>query len=690
MPEVPVREPPTAKRIHHERTFHGDTVVDDRHWILDRDDPDTLALLEAENAYADAMTAHLAPLREQLFAEFKGRILETDLSVPVKRGPWWYLARTEEGSQYPRLCRRSAPDDEHGEQILLDGNELAGDSPHFAFGVVDVSPDHRVVAYSTDHAGDERFVLRFRDLDAGADLPDEVLGTYYAAAWAADSTTFFYVTVDDAHRPHRLWRHRLGTLSADDELLHEEGDERFFLSVSLTRSEGFVVLELASKVTSEVHVLDAANPLGEFRVVEARRQGVEYALEHQGDRFVILSNDGHPDFAVFEAPIASPGRSSWRAIHAPGPGTRVTSLHAFAGHLVVHERRDASTFLRVLGDDGTSVLIDVDDQVSTVEVGDNAEYETTALRFTYESMSTPSSVYDHDLASGARTLRKRQTVLGDFDPGDYVQERLWARAADGVDVPISTVRHRATPVDGTAPGLLYGYGAYEISSDPWFSPLRLPLLDRGFVFAIAHVRGGGERGRAWYDDGKLLAKPHTFSDFVACADHIVAAGLVAPDRLAARGASAGGLLMGAVANLAPQRFRAILAEVPFVDALSTILDPSLPLTVTEWEEWGNPIESAEVYACMKSYAPYENVAPVAYPAIMATAGLNDPRVGYHEPAKWVARLREISTGGAPILLKTELGSGHGGPSGRYDAWRDQASLQAFLIDQLEAPAEPLR
>jgi oligopeptidase B len=686
---MPAPEPPVAKRVPHERTFHGDRVIDDRYWILDRDDPDTLRLLEAENDYTAAVTAPLEELRQRLFAEGKARIQETDLSVPVRRGPWWYLQRTEEGAQYPRFCRRVARDDDAGEQVLLDGNVLAGDSPYFSLGVVEVSPDHRLLAYSTDHDGDERYVLRFRDLETGEDLPDVVPDTYYGAAWAADNATFFYVTVDDAHRPDRLWRHRLGTAATDDVLVHDELDQRFHLSVFLTRSERYVVLELESKMTTEEWVLEASDPLGAFQVVDPREQGVEYTVDHQGDRFIILSNHGHRDFAVFAAPIGAPGRASWQAIHEPGDGTRVTSIDAFAEHVVVHERHDATTTLRVIFTDGTTRTLGFDDLVSTVETGENDEYSTSTFRFTHESLRTPLSVYEEDVRTGERVLLKRQPVLGGYEPDDYVEERVWADAADGTRVPISLVRHRSTALDGTAPGLLYGYGAYEISIDPWFSPFRLSLLDRGVVFAIAHVRGGGECGRAWYDDGKLLAKPHTFSDFVACAEHLVAEGAVAAERLAARGGSAGGLLMGAVANLAPHAFRAIVAEVPFVDALSTILDPSLPLTVTEWEEWGNPIESAEVYACMKGYSPYENIAAVAYPAVLATAGLNDPRVGYHEPAKWVAQLRDVTTGERPILLKTELGAGHGGPSGRYDSWRDEAFALAFVIDQLGAPAEPI-
>ncbi|MEO7555684.1 MAG: prolyl oligopeptidase family serine peptidase, partial [Acidimicrobiales bacterium] len=367
------------------------------------------------------------------------------------------------------------------------------------------------------------------------------------------------------------------------------------------------------------------------------------------------------------------------------PGTRVASVDAFADHLVVRERHHAGTFVRVLGNDGSNRLLDVGEEVATVGLGANREYDTSSLRFHHESLRTPPSTYDEDLRTGERTLRKRQVVRGGFDPDDYVQARLWADALDGAQVPISLVRHRDTPVDGTAPGLLYGYGAYEISRNPRFSALRLSLLHRGFVFAIAHVRGGGECGRGWYDDGKLLAKPHTFSDFVTAAELLITEGYVAPERLAARGASAGGLLMGAIINMAPHLFAAVVAEVPFVDALNTILDPSVPLTVTEWEEWGNPIESAEVYRCMNAYSPYENITATPYPAVLATAGLNDPNVGYHEPAKWVARLREITTGDRPILLKTAMGAGHGGASGRYDAWQEQAWIQAFLIDQMHAP-----
>ena len=686
---MPASKPPIAKRVPHERTVHGDTVVDDWYWLLDRDDPDTIPYLEAENTYTEQQTEHLAPLRERLFDEIKARVQETDLSVPAKRGPWWYLTRTEEDRQYAIVCRRPAPGDEAGEQVLLDGNALAGDSPYFALGVVDVSPDHSVLAYSTDHDGDERYVLRFKDLNTGELLADEIPGTYYGSAWAADNRTFFYVTVDDASRPHRLWRHELGTRAEDDVLVFHEDDERFHLGVGLTRSQQLIVLTVESKITTEQHVLDAHEPEGAFQVIEPRQQGVEYSVDHQGDLFVILSNATDPDFALYTAPVGKSVRAAWRELWAPGEGTRITDAEAFADHLVVHYRKNAATHLRVFPNEGEPFDIEFEEEVRSVEPDANYEYETSTFRLAYESLVTPPSVYDFDLGTRGLVLRKQQPVLGGFDSANYVSAREWATAPDGTRVPISIVHRRDVPLDGTAPALLYGYGSYEIAIDPYFSAIRLPLLDRGMVFAIAHIRGGGEMGRSWYEHGKLLEKPNTFTDFVASAEHLCAVGYTSPERLAARGGSAGGLLMGAVANLAPGQFRAIVAEVPFVDALNTILDPTLPLTVTEWEEWGNPIESEDVYRCMKSYSPYENVEATPYPAILATAGLNDPRVGYHEPAKWVAKLRSTAPRERTLLLKTEMGMGHSGPSGRYDTWREQAFVGSFLIDELGAPTEPI-
>jgi oligopeptidase B len=666
-----------------ERHVHDETVVDEYAWLRDRGDPDVVPYLEAENAYTREVLAPTSDLRRTVFEEIRARTQETDLTVPARKGSWWYYGRTVEGQQYAIRCRRRDEQDASTEQVLVDFNEVAGDSPYLDVGAFDVSPDHRIVAYSVDLDGDEIFTMRFKDLDTGEHLTDEIPGTYYGTAWSADSGTFFYVTPDEARRPHRLWRHRLGTDVSTDELVYEEEDQRFFLGVHLTRSERFIVLGLSSMVTSEARVLPADDPGGEFRVVEPRREGVEYQVDHQGDRFLIVTNDEALDFRLVEAPVTSPGREQWRDVIPHRPGTRILAAEAFAGHVVVHLRRDALKGLRVIRTvDGTTHDVEFDEPVHTVlAFEDNPEYDAAVYRFHYTSLVTPVSVYDYDLEARTRTLRKRQPVLGDFDPGRYESIREWARAPDGTLVPLSLVRRRDRP-DKPAPTLLFGYGAYEASMDPGFSISRLSLLDRGVTFAIAHVRGGGEMGRRWYEDGKLLHKRNTFDDFIAAADHLVEHAYTSPDLLAARGGSAGGLLMGAVANLGPERFRAIVAEVPFVDNVNTMLDPSLPLTVTEWEEWGDPVTDPDAYHYMRSYSPYENVARRPYPAILATAGLNDPRVSYHEPAKWVARLRAFASGDAPVLLKTEMGAGHMGPSGRYDAWRDEALVLAFVLDQL--------
>ncbi|WP_433081389.1 S9 family peptidase [Dactylosporangium sp. CA-052675] len=684
-------QPPTAKRIPHERVHHGDTVVDEYFWLQNRDDPDTVAYLEAENAFTTAATAHLEPLRETLFNEIKSRTKETDLSVPTRKGGYWYYTRTEEGKQYGIHCRvpaaegRDAPPEIGdgtplpGEEVLLDGNALAGDSEYFALGTFDLSVDGQLLAYSTDFSGDERFTLRVKDLRTGEDRPDVIENAFYGSAWSADGSTLFYVTVDEAWRPNRVWRHAMGT-TGEDAIVFEEPDERFWVGIELTRSERFLLIDVNSKVTSEVLVIPADAPLTPPRSIAPRRQGVEYSVEHHGHRFLILHNDGAEDFALAYTSVDNPG--DWTTLIEHEPGTRLLQVDAFSGHLVVSLRRDGLTGLRVVPLQGAAQYdIAFPEPLYSVGPEANLEYDTTSFRLHYVSMVTPDSVFDCNLDSGELTLRKQKPVLGDFDASRYEQHREWAIAGDGTRVPISIVARKGTPRDGSTPAVLYGYGSYESSMDPWFSIPRLSLLDRGVVFAIAHIRGGGEMGRRWYDEGKMLAKMNTFTDFIACAEHLVKAGWTAPERLIARGGSAGGLLMGAVANLAPGAFGGIVAQVPFVDALNTILDPSLPLTVTEWEEWGNPLQDPEVYAYMKSYTPYENLAAVPYPAILAVTSLNDTRVLFHEPAKWVARLRATSPS-THVLLKTEMGAGHGGPSGRYDAWREEAFVVAWLLDRV--------
>jgi oligopeptidase B len=708
-----------AERRPVELEAHGDVRVDDWYWLRDKDDPEVIAYLEAENAYTEAMTAHTRDLRDALYREIVARIEETDLSVPVRKGDWLYYSRTQEGSSYGIHCRCPAatgsagPEEADpagpgrqeplpGEQVLLDENLLAAGHDFLVLGNLEVSPDHRRLLYSTDTTGGERYTMRFADLDRGAEWPESIEGTTYGAAWADDSATVFYVKVDEAMRPYQLWRHVVGTEPAGDAMVYEEPDDSFYLSVYRTKDDRFILMDLESKVTTEVRSLRSDDPGGEFDVIEPRRQGVEYRVTHdRGDtgggrdsRYLIVTNDGAEDFRLMGAPDHSPSRDHWTEVIPHRPGVRLDAVDPFARWLAVYEREGGETRLRVIDSSGASRPVERPESPSTIWGGANPEYDSTSLRYEYTSLVTPRSVYDLDLPTGRSALRKRQPVLGDFRTDRYRTERVWAQTGDGVRVPISLVyrQDRVTrPEDpgrtaGGVPCLLYGYGSYEASMDPTFSSLRLSLLDRGFVFAIAHVRGGGEMGRAWYEEGKLAAKPNTFTDFIACAGALIEAGWTSPDRLIARGGSAGGLLMGAVANLAPELFRAVVAEVPFVDCLTTIMDETLPLTVLEWDEWGNPITDPNIYRVMKSYSPYDNVRstdedgrPLRYPDILATAGLTDPRVGFWEPAKWVAKLRAANPENK-VLLKTELGAGHAGPSGRYDAWRDEAFVYAFILD----------
>ncbi|WP_308170109.1 S9 family peptidase [Acrocarpospora catenulata] len=673
--------PPAAKKNPVERTHHGDTVIDEYAWLISKDDPDTVPYLEAENAFTSAATDHLQGLRETIFQEIKARTQETDLSVPTRKGAWWYYSRTEEGKQYGIQCRVAADGDDPptltpgeplpGEQILLDGNELAGDSAYFALGASSLSPDGSMLAYSTDFSGDERFTLRFKNLETGELIPDEIPGIFYGGAWAGDGSAFFYTKVDEAWRPDRVFRHVLGSTD-EDPIVYHETDERFWIGISLSRSERFLVLGAHSKITSEVWFLDATEPTGEFTVVLPRETGVEYHLDHQNDRFLILHNRNAVNFELATAPVTDP--AAWTPLIAHRDDTRLLDVDAFQSHLVVHFRRDGLTGLRILPEDAEPYEIKFPEPLYDVAPAGNSEFVTSRLRLAYTSMVTPPSVYDYDLPARELILLKQRPVLGGYNAEDYEQFRDWATAEDGTKVPISVVLKKGTDLK-TAPILLYGYGSYESSIDPYFSVARLSLLDRGLAFAVAHVRGGGEMGRNWYEDGKLLRKKNTFTDFVAVARHLD------NDKIVARGGSAGGLLMGAVANLAPELFAGVVAEVPFVDALNTILDPSLPLTVIEWDEWGDPLHNAEVYAYMKSYSPYENVRDTDYPPILAITSFNDTRVFYHEPAKWIARLRATARGG-PFLLKTEMGAGHGGRSGRYDAWHEEAFTLSWILDRV--------
>ncbi|WP_066038564.1 S9 family peptidase [Herbiconiux solani] len=697
---------PRARKVPFERIHHGDVVVDPYEWLRDKEDPEVIAYLEAENAYTEAETAHLAPLRQRLFDEIKARTHETDLSVPVREGAFWYYTRTAEGSQYGRHCRApiAGPDDwtppllepgvpVEGEQLVLDDNAEAEGHEFYSLGSFDVSPDGTLLAYAVDTVGDERYTLRIRDLTTGEDLADEVTGTFPGSVFSGDGGSVYYPTVDDAWRPDTIWRHRLGTEAEIDEAVFIEPDERYWVGVGLTRSKKYLEIAIGSKITSEVLLLDTTDPEATFELVWPRREGVEYSVEHAvvggEDKLLILHNDGALNFELISVDPADPvDRSRWSTVLPHDPAVRLEDVDAFAGHLTVDYRRDGLTRLAVLRLDPESTTIDgsafaelqFDEPLFSVGTSGNPEWEQPTIRYGFTSFVTPSSVFDYDVASGSSTLLKQQRVLGGYDPAAYAERREWATAPDGTRVPISIVGRKDALESGRpAPFVLYGYGSYESSIDPGFSVPRLSLLERGVVFAIAHVRGGGELGRHWYEEGKTLAKRNTFTDFVACAEHVIAQGLTTPEQLVAQGGSAGGLLMGAVANLAPQLFAGILAQVPFVDALTSILDPSLPLTVIEWDEWGDPLHDPEVYAYMKSYSPYENVTEQPYPRILAVTSLNDTRVLYVEPAKWTARLRDV---GAPVLLKTEMTAGHGGVSGRYARWHEVADEYAWMLDVL--------
>lgn len=698
-----MQQPPLARREPTTRERHGDVVEDPYAWMANRDDPDLLAYLEAENAWAAERTAHVQPLADTIYEEFRSRIKETDLSVPVRHDRWWYYSRTIEGAQYPvdgRVLLADHPQRPSlegdappaGEEVLLDQNAAAEGHDFFAVGASEVTHAGDLIAYAADLAGDERYDVRVVRIATGEVVDEAVRQTGGALAWSLDGRILFYTRVDDAWRPYQVWRHEVGTPEAADVLVHEETDERFFVGVGASRDDRHVVIAVGSKTTNEYRVLDAADPLGTPRVVAARRQGVEYDIEPVGDVLFVVHNANRTNFELAVAPITCTSHAEWVPLDVTTEDEYVTGVDAFDDFVAVSLRRGGGTAVRIVkrvtGASGAGVLgephdVEVGEPLVTIRVGANPETATRTLQLVWESLVTPRTVVDYDVVSRTSTVLKQQEVLGGHDPADFVQRREWATTPDGARVPISLVHHKDTPLDGTAPGLLNGYGAYGIPSDPWFSVLRLSLLQRGWVFAIAHVRGGSELGRSWYDDGKLEHKGNTFTDFVACADHLIATGAVAPDRLAAEGGSAGGLLMGAVVNQAPDRFRFVHASVPFVDALTTILDPSLPLSVIEWEEWGNPVADPAAYALMKSYSPYENVTGKPHPALLVTTSLQDTRVYVTEPAKWVAALRWADRGrpaGEPILFRTELAAGHGGQSGRYDQWRQWAWETAVMVD----------
>ncbi len=682
--------PPVAPRRPSRRTIHGVELCDDYAWLKDarwqevlRDpallDADIRSYLEAENHYVEAILGPTQALQKTLVAEMRGRIKEDDSSVPQPDGPFAYLWKYREGGQHQLIGR--TPRDGGDLQVILDGDALAKGSTYFNFGARRHSPDHRLEAWSADLSGSEYFTIRVRSWQSGEDLTDVVEQTTGAAVWGHDSTFFYYVRVDESHRPLRVYRHRLGTPQGDDVLVYEEKDAGWFVRVAESASRRFGVIATGNQETSERWLIDLAHADALPRLVAGRETGVRYTVFDRGDELFILTNPGDAiDFRIATAPLATPQREHWRDLIPHRPGVYIVGMALHAGHLVRLERANAlpAIVIRALAD-GTEHVIAFEEAAYALDIVDGYEFDTTRLRFSYSSMTTPAEIYDYDMASRRRTLRKRQQIPSGHDPAAYVTTRIVATAHDGAEVPVSILHRRDLVRDGQAPLLLYGYGSYGMAMPASFSANRLSLVDRGFVYAIAHVRGGSDKGWGWYLDGKRERKTNTFDDFAAAARTLIEGRYTSVKRIVGHGGSAGGMLMGAVANRAGELFAGIIAEVPFVDVLNTMLDDTLPLTPPEWPEWGNPITDERAFRDILSYSPYDNVAAKDYPAILAMAGLTDPRVTYWEPAKWVARLRATMTGGGPVLLRTNMGAGHGGAAGRFDRLDEVAIAYAFAL-----------
>lgn len=675
LPAFSVTGQPVAQRITHFHQRPNGAIEDPYDWLRDRSNADTLAYLEAENQHTEAWFAPQSELVEQLFQEIKSRIQETDESVPTFKDGWWYVSQTREGLDYP-IHYRGLSRDHATTTPLLDENQLAKGHEYFALGAFDISPDSQLLAWSGDVDGSEHYTLRIRNVETGEDLSDLITDTAAAGtAWSSDSASIFYLTSDDQERPSTVWRHVLGTPADQDKKVYFEPDERFHLSVDLTRSGDWIIIEANSKTSSETWLISASRPADEPLCVRQRQTDVEYHIDHWGDCFIVLTNDEAPDFKLMTAPQDVP--SNWTELLGHESGRRISRVDCFANHLIIQDWANAQPRLRIMTKEGSLTDIHVDDVPHDVEIDSNPEWTTSVVRYDTESLVSPPSVWESDITSGSRTLLKR-TPTPNVDLEKYETTRHWAPSSDGARVPYDVIRLRNPLSAAPAPTMVYAYGSYDISLPPWFSVARLSLVDRGWTWVLAHPRGGGELGRHWYFDGRLLNKRHTFEDVNAVAAHLVETGIADAGRLAVRGGSAGGLMVGACLNLAPELWKAAVAEVPFVDVVTTMSDPSQPLTVTEWEEWGDP--RVEPYASyMASYSPYDNLTARSYPAILATAGLNDPRVSYHEPAKWIAKIRALRTNNQPLLLRTEMGAGHGGPSGRYDRWREEARILAFVL-----------
>ena len=669
-----------VKKIPTKLEKHGQVRVDDYYWLRERENPEVIKYLNEENEHAAKEMAHTRAFEERLFEEIKGRFKQTDMSVPYKRDDYFYYTRYEEGKEYPIYARKRGSLDQ-SEEIMLNVNALAEGHEFFSVGAWSVSSEHNLLAYAVDTEGRRIHTTYLKNLTTGELLPDVLTHVTENLAWANDNRTLFYGKQDETTlRQYQIYRHIVGTDPVEDQLVFQEDDETFVAYVFKTKSKRFLMLVSAQTISQEYRYLNADNPTGEFKVFLPREREHEYHIDHFQDRFIIRTNNQAKNFRLMWTPVERTGRENWREIIAHRQDIYLGDFELFKDHLVLEERARGLTQIRVLpwlG--GADHYLEFDEPAYRANVGVNLEFETTMLRFDYTSMKTPLSIYDYDMVSRQRTLLKREEVLGGFDSDNYVTERLYARAQDGTEIPVSLLYRKGMIKDGDNPLLLYGYGSYGLSIDASFASPRLSLVDRGFIFAIAHIRGGQEMGRQWYDNGKLLKKKNTFTDFITCAEFLIGEKFTCPEKLFAMGRSAGGLLTGAISNMRPDLFKGIVAEVPFVDVVSTMLDSSIPLTTGEYDEWGDPNQQ-EFYDYMLSYSPYDNVEKKAYPAMLITGGLHDSQVQYWEPAKWAARLRELKTDDNRLLLKTNMDAGHGGASGRFRRHHETAFSYVFLLD----------
>jgi oligopeptidase B len=673
-------KPPVAERIRTELSAHGQTRVDDYYWLRESDNPRVIAYLQAENEYLTTVMKPTEALQKTLYNEIVGRIKQTDMSVPYRTRGFYYYTRFEEKKEYPVHCRKKG-NLEGAEEILLNVNEMAEGSAYFQVAGLTVSPDNSLIAYGVDNLSRRLYTLHFKNLATGEILPDEIPNTSGSAAWANDNRTVFYTLKDTTTlRPYKIMKHILGTDVTADKAVFIETDETFNTYVYQSKSKKFLIIACDSTLSTEYRYLNASNPEGDFQVVQPRERDLEYSVEHFKDKFYIRTNFQAKNFQLMETPVAKPNKENWTEVIPHRDDVLLEDFDIFDNFLVVEERKSGLIHLRIIRwNDRTEHDLNFGEETYAASLGNNPEFETDTLRYQYSSLTTPDSTFDYSMQTKEKTLMKQQEVLGGFDPGNYHAERIYATASDGVQVPISLVYRKGIEKNGANPLLLYGYGSYGSSTDPSFSSARLSLLGRDFVYAIAHIRGGQEMGRDWYEDGKLFHKKNTFTDFIACAEHLIAEGYTQPAKLFAMGRSAGGLLMGAVVNMRPDLFRGVIAGVPWVDVITTMLDPSIPLTTSEYDEWGNP-NNKEYYDYMLSYSPYDNVVSQDYPALFVTTGFHDSQVQYFEPAKWVAKLRALKTDGNPLFLYTNMEAGHGGASGRFRRYRETAIEYAFILD----------